>query len=277
MGRSRRDQTNDTDDLRRTVEQRREALRTVNELRSPLWDAITAELDRGKSKGSFSRRATTVGKRMQKGFDDFNAGKVTRARAIKSYERGLAQLREDYEKRSVDALWDHATLHPSTAEVIAAWLNRRVDDQAQPVQIDKYLGWLFEHYRERPSDVGVIEQGLGDPAPPPLGTCASPPYAFRDDRVFSQAISVGNFAISTPSSGRAMVDVMGDLAGGASGHSLVGADFAVPAGYTNIAVTANIDWTSAGGASPLAAPLERAPTSCCGSRTPQARPPYKQR
>ena len=59
MGRSRRDQTNDTDDLRRTVEQRREALRTVNELRSPLWDAITAELDRGKSKGSFSRRATT--------------------------------------------------------------------------------------------------------------------------------------------------------------------------------------------------------------------------
>jgi hypothetical protein len=233
------------DSLRRELEERLAALRAVNELRAPLWEAVTAELDgaREKAKTPFSRRAAATGKRIQKARDAFRAGELTRARAIKSYERGLAELRDEFESGSVDALWKHAKLHPSMPELLVAWLERRIGDESHVLRVDKYLGIVYERTHERPVDVETIEQGLGDPAPPLLGTCASPPYLVNEDRLNAQLISPSNLVRSRPSFGVVTVDVMGDLAGGASGYSLVGADFTIPTGYTAIAATATIDWS----------------------------------
>ena len=64
-----------------------------------------------------------------------------------------------------------------------------------------------------------------------------------DDRLNAQVISVDNLVRSRPFFGAVTVDVMGDLAGGASGYSLVGADFDVPAGFTAITATATINWS----------------------------------
>ncbi|HEX6714610.1 MAG TPA: hypothetical protein VF066_14545, partial [Thermoleophilaceae bacterium] len=233
--------------LRRELEERLEALGAVNELRAPLWEAVAAELDgaKVKTKTPFSRRAAATGKRIQSARDAFNAGELTRARAIKSYERGLAELRNDFESRSIDALWKHADLHPSTPELLVAWLGERIGDEPYMLLVDKYLGlvYQYEHTHYRPSDLGTIEQGLGDPAPLPLGTCVSPPYSLNEDRLNAQVISVDNIVRSRPFFGVVTVDVMGDLAGGASGYSLVGADFTVPAGYTAITATATINWS----------------------------------
>ena len=231
--------------LRAEFEERLEALRAVNELRAPLWEAVAAELNgaKTKTKTPFSRRAAATGKRIQSARDAFHAGELTRARAIKSYERGLADLRDDFDGRSVDALWKHARLHPSTPELLVAWLGRRIGDEPHVLRVDKYLGLVYERTHEEPSDIETIEQGLGDPAPPPLGTCVAPPYQLNDDRLNAQLISVDNIVRSRPFFGVVTVDVMGDLAGGASGYSLVGADFSIPAGYTAITATATIQWS----------------------------------
>jgi hypothetical protein len=233
--------------LRRDVEERLEALRVVNELRAPLWDAVRTELDAATSKGksSFSRRAAATRKRVTKARQAFSAGELTRARAIKSYERGLAELRADFEDRSVDALWKHAKLHPPLPELLMAWLGRRIGDEPHALRIDKHLGLLYEHLHERPEDIGVIEQGLGGdpgPAPQPFGTCVMPPYTLNDDRLNAQLIS-DNLVMSRPFFGVATCDVGGATAGGASGYSLVGADFDVPAGHTTVAATATLVWS----------------------------------
>ena len=132
--------------LRRELEERLEALRAVNELRAPLWEAVAAELDgaKGTTKTPFSRRAAATGKRIQKARDGFRAGELTRARAIKSYERGLAELRDDFDSRSVDALWKHAKLHPSTPELLIAWLDHPIADEPHALFVDKYLGLVYE-------------------------------------------------------------------------------------------------------------------------------------
>ncbi len=251
MARSKReqrvDETADSNDesLRRELEERLEALRAVNELRAPLWKAVAAELDgvKGRTKTPFSRRAAATGKRIQKAQDAFHAGELTRARAIKSYERGLSELRADFESRSIDALWKHAELHPSMPELLVAWLGDRIGDEPYMLRPDKYLGLVYERAHERPSDLGVIEQGLGDPVPPPLGMCVSPPYQLNEDRLNAQVISPSNFVRSRPFFGVVTVDVFGGLAGGAAGYSLVGADFTIPAGFTAIAATGTIDWS----------------------------------
>jgi hypothetical protein len=233
--------------LRRDFEQRLEALNAVNALRAPLWEAVAAELDgvKAKTKSPFSRRAAATGKRIQKARDAFHAGELTRERAIKSYERGLTELRDEFDSRSIDALWKHAHLHPSTPELLEAWLDRRIGDEPYMLRVDKYLGLVYQYERlhERPDDLGIIEQGLGDPAPPPLGTCVSPPYQLNEDRVNAQVISVDNIVRSRPFFGVVTVDVMGDLAGGASGYSLVGADFMIPAGFTAVTATASLNWS----------------------------------
>lgn len=248
-GKQRVDETADSHDesLRRELDERFEALKAVNELRAPVWEAVAAELDavNGRTKTPFSRRAAATGRRIQKARDAFHAGELTRARAIKSYERGFGELRDEFESHSIDALWKHAERHPSTPELLVAWLGRRIGDEPHLLRVDKYLGLLYERTHDRTGDIGTIEQGLGDPAPapPPLGTCAAPPYQLNEDRLNAQLISPGNLVRSRPFFGVVTVDVMGDLAGGASGYSLVGADFAVPAGFTAIAATGTIDWS----------------------------------
>ena len=233
------------DSLRRELEEHLEALRAINALRAPLWEAVAAELDgaKEKTKTPFSRRAAATGRRIQKALDAFRAGELTRERAIKSYERGLTALRDEFESRSIDALWKHAKLHPSTPELLDAWLGRRIGDEPHTLRVDKYLGMVYERAHERPVDIGTIEQALGDPAPPPLGTCVAPPYQLNEDRLNAQVISADNIVRSRPFFGVVTVDVGGSLAGGASGYSLVGADFPIPAGYTAIAATATINWS----------------------------------
>ncbi len=73
----------------------------VNELRAPVWEAITAEVGRGKAKDSFTKRAKTVGKRMQDAFAEFRAGTLSRVGAIKKYQNALHDLRRDYEARTI--------------------------------------------------------------------------------------------------------------------------------------------------------------------------------
>jgi hypothetical protein len=231
--------------LRQELDARLEAIRAVNELRAPLWEAVAAELDsvRGKTRTRFSRRAAATGKRIQSALDAYRAEELTRARAIRSYERGLAALRDDFDRHSVDAIWKHAQLHPSTPELLEAWLGDRIGDEPHMLRVDKYLGLVYERAHERPSDLGTIEQGLGDPAPPPLNTCVAPPYSLNEDRLNTQLISPDNFVSSRPFFGVVNVDVVGSLAGGASGYSILGADFTIPAGFTAVTATATIDWT----------------------------------
>ena len=232
--------------LRKVVEENLAAVRTINELRAPLWEALTAELDGGKKK-SFTPRAARLGRQMEKAFQQYRKGEINRADIGKSYRRALSELRRDFEKRSVDALWKHTKAHPSFAELLQAARGDAARESRSRIVTDRYLGLLFERPVDVPSDVGTVQQGLGDEPPPqPLGICSDPPFAFRDARTSSQLISLGNISSSTPGFGSFLIMLMGDLAGGASGHALVGADFAIPAGFTNINVTADINWSYSG-------------------------------
>jgi hypothetical protein len=229
-------------DLKALVEGRQNALHQLNELRTPLWEAIVREIDLDKK---FAERAGSLGKRVRSAFENFRAGKVSRVHAIETYKRQLEEFRIDYEARSIDALWNNAKLLPSTAEMIIAWYGKSsIHDLQLRITTDKYLGWFLQKSLPSPDDVGSSEQGLGgDPAPPPLNTCAMPPFALEDDQIWGQLITAFLNARSIPQLGTVAVGVNGVYDGGSSGHSLVGADFNIPAGFTTINVSADIDWS----------------------------------
>lgn len=224
-----------------------DTLKSINQLRAPLWEAIVAELEGSGLKHSFLARATSIGKHMQTAFGQFRAGKVSRAEAIDSYQAELLDFQRDYEDKTVDALWKHAKLQPSTPEVLSRLHGKSARDHHLMVSTDKYLGWYLKYDPETAADAETLQLGLGGvPAPPPFGLCDMPPFSFHDDRTSSQAISVDNLAMSSLGSGSVFVAVMGDFAGGATAHSLVGTDVDIPAGFTNISVTATVSWTFSG-------------------------------
>ncbi len=231
--------------LKKVVEERLQALKSFHELRVPLWEAVASELERSGGKKLFRERAAHVSKQMQTAFQQLRAGKLSRDRAIDSYQHALNELHKDFGDRSIDALWKNAKLQPSIPEVMLAWYGKPLRDPLLRIVPDKYLGWFLENQLKAPSDVGTLQQGLGGDAPPPFGFCATPPYPVHEDRGDWQGIG-GDLAMSSPGSGSCFVQVFGDLVGGASAHSLVGADFDIPAGFTKISVTASISFNFSG-------------------------------
>lgn len=232
--------------LKKLLEERLQALKSFDELRVPLWEAVASELDRSGAKKSFSERAAHVSKQMQTAFQQFRAGKLSRDRAIDSYQHALNDLHKDFGDRSIDALWKNAKLQPSIPEVMLAWYGKPLRHPLIKIVPDRYLGWFLENQMNSPTDVGTSQQALGGaPAPPPFGFCAMPPYPVHEDRGDWQGIGA-DLAMSTPSAGACLVQVFGDLAGGASAHSLVGTDFDIPAGFTNISVTASATFNFSG-------------------------------
>jgi hypothetical protein len=227
-------------DLKTKAEDRFKAISKIHELRTPLLEAILRDLDPDKS---FEKRAAVMGKQLRSAFREFREGKLSRVRAIESYLPEWQKLRKDYEARSLEALWKHSKLHPSIAETMNAWYGKSaIYDAKLKFETDIYLGWLVRRYLA-PTDVGTVEQGLGgDPMPPALGTCAMPPYPIYEDEASTDALAEIVWQKSSPDEGRVDVTLNSAEAGGAWGHSLMGADFDIPAGFTSITVTADIMW-----------------------------------
>jgi hypothetical protein len=233
--------------LQSLVRRKTEALNQLRALQQPAWDAVQAELERTKAGMSYFKESQAIGAAMDKAFAQFHAGKLSRSEAAEAYRERLDVFRAKYSDRVRDALWEHADAQPSIGAILKTLFddNKREPLNKLRLSVDDWFG-IFMHpvpvgRREETTDVGTIQQGLGD-APLPLGQCVSPPYAFKDEQTWSQLISIPVGGLATPNSGRFFIEVMGVTAGGSSAHALVGANFSVPAGYSQFVVTADIDW-----------------------------------
>jgi hypothetical protein len=232
-----------TRDFKAKAKDQFKAISKIHDLRAPLQKAILNDFDHD---GSFEKRAILLGKQIHSALREFRKGKLSRASAVESYLPELQKLRKDYEGPVLEALWNNSKLHPSFSDMIIALYGKSaIYDLNLKLETDKYLGWLIQKIPPPvPSDAGTVEQGLGgdDPTPPPFNSCAMPPYSIREDEMSSQILGNVPLAAATPQTGKVDVELVTDEAGGSWGHSLLGVDFNIPAGFSSTTATANITW-----------------------------------
>jgi hypothetical protein len=238
----------------------------LEELYRPLRDAAEAELQKTKS----GRKLLEDMRGFAREFGE--PGKGMTDRETPSEEAGL-RLRERLEDfrsshgdQFVEAHARHAHLQPSV-QAVAQLLRPEMATQAVWVSETSPTGSMLLQPKAIPADVravgvpeaipadaGTITEGLGGPPPPLVHSCATPPFARKDEHVTSAVIwdpDRPHAANAFPDQGK--TEIGGNCYStiviqidGFFSSAFVGQDFPVPPGPTSYETTISYDWSCSG-------------------------------
>ncbi len=219
--------------------------RELAELYRPIHEAAEATMASSPAGKKALKAAEDVAERLAEVARGIADGEIAVAEGLRATSELRKAFRERHGAAWLDARAANERLHPST-EAIARAIDADAlrERQVWKAEIRPFEAILLTP-KEAPTDVGTVQQGLGDPEPAgPVRDCMGPAYVRHETNVNTQLFSFAN-ASADPSggiyAGATGVAVAG-VGGGASSEGFVGGDVNVPAGHQAYEVVADVDF-----------------------------------
>lgn len=240
-------------ELRAAAERDVSRAEALEALYRPLRDAGEAELEKTKSGRKLLEEArafaTTLGELYEK---SSRSGRKPSDDVHRLARERQDEFRKRYGEQFGEAHAPYAHLQPSV-ESVAQILRPEIASQTTWVAEASFLRSMLLQPKATVEDVVAVRQGLGDPAPPAVHSCAIVPYGRREDYLLippttadwqagvSADETTGRCTIKGACMSTAFFHVEACIASG-----FVGQDFAVPPGPTKYTTTISYDWNCSG-------------------------------
>jgi hypothetical protein len=227
--------------------------KALDALYRPLREAGEAELQKTKPGRKLLEETRAFGAELGELYKTTMSGKTPSEEGLRLARERQREFRERYGNQLLEAHARHAHLQPSV-EAVALTLRPEMAAQTTWVSETSFLRSMLLQPKAAPEDAGVVRQGLGEPPPPAVQSCTTPPYGRSYDHQDGYDVLASDTANeATPDPQRGQAEIAGNCwcyppfnVQFAIKSAFVGQDFPVPAGPTSYTATVSYDWVCTG-------------------------------
>ncbi len=224
--------------LKKYLESKVQALETLAPQFQLLEEAVLKEVGNARDGEKLLREYRGITARIKDSFDSAQKRKLPTYYAWKQVATEVNALKQRMREPLISAYSKHQALFVNEREVIEAYHQDRGWERNWVVTLSWLPVLIFRPATEPKEDVIV----LGGEAPPPFNLCSGPPYGVTPERRTWTTLIGSARAEADQTRGTLRLVASGNFNGGGAAKALIGADLAVPEGYSQVEVRADVDW-----------------------------------